>query len=481
MFNILFKSKLKYWLLFFASLIFIAYQIDNTPRTDDEYLGEQVYWLQHVGKVKSDFGYTMLGYDTYQSIFHKLYVYIGYVFSKAFGWSLLSLHLVSFLFFLAFIAVFYQWCKKEYGDTGNFRFYGVLLLLLLNQDVLYAAADFRPEVMLMCLGFASYAFLMRYLKDNTTAALVGSAICAGLCMFAHLNGAIFVVAGVLFLFSKKKIKAGFIYGIVSVIVFLPYFFDVMYNADFSYFRNQFFNDPILNAQHRYWYTPCLKLLEEQSRFLYNEKQVVLTAMLLVVLIGTFKKLKENNRDLLFYTLILVIAMALINPSKTTKYMVVYLPFLYLIIMEGWYWLDIMQKKKLVITFQVLLVASVGISLFYSARQISSNIDNLQNGGIVAESEQILKHVPEDLSTLHFLGPRMLVFNDLGKLKRLQDIEMISKADFVDVVRASDVDYVVFSLRDKAYFNLPELLQQERGLLEVRDSTKQYVLVKVKRN
>ena len=72
LFNRVFNTTLKYLLLFFACLLFTAYQMDNSPRIDDDYLGEQVYWLLHQGKVKSDFGvrsdfgYSVKSYEVYQ-------------------------------------------------------------------------------------------------------------------------------------------------------------------------------------------------------------------------------------------------------------------------------------------------------------------------------------------------------------------------------------------------------------------------------
>lgn len=231
----LFRGRNKWLLLFIASIIFIAYQFDNIPRTDDEYLGEQIYWLIHHGKVRSDLGYHDLGYDTYQSIYHKLFIYTGYVACTAFGWSLYTLHFVSFFFVLLFLVIFYFYTKSGYTSIHNHQFFAIITLLLFNQDLLYAAGDFRPEVMLMFLGFAAYALLEKYLKQNKTSSLILSAFCAGLCMFAHLNGVIFIVAGCLLLVFKKKWKDAILYGIVATIAFLPYFIDIFCNADLAYF------------------------------------------------------------------------------------------------------------------------------------------------------------------------------------------------------------------------------------------------------
>ncbi|WP_190277306.1 ArnT family glycosyltransferase [Taibaiella lutea] len=480
-FNQLFNSRKKYWLLIIALLLFAAYQFDNTPRTDDEYLGEQVYWLMHIGKVKSDFGFSNLGYDVYQSIFHKLFVYIGYVFSKIFGLNLYTLHAVSLCFFAAFLFVFYKWIKYRYASIHNFRFYGVLILLLFNQDLLYAAADFRPEVMLMCLGFVSYTMLMMYFDKGKMLYLILAGIAAGLCMFAHLNGVIFIIAGLGFLLLKKEFKSFFLFGIMACIAFLPYFTDILIHADLKYFWHQFAHDPIVSEPHSNWYKPFLKLIEEQSRFLYNEKQVILTAMLMIALIGSYKKLKEHNRALLLYTLLLVVSMALLNPSKTTKYMVVYIPFIYLIIVEGWYWLSVSDKKKTLFVFQFLFVANLAVSIFYSGRQIMENAVNLSTGGIVAENAVMASKIPTDVKQANVLCPRRMVFNELGQFKKLQDVEMIAKDDLVSFLRSSDVDYLIFSERDKQYFDLNTLRQNMENGIQVLDSTQHYILMKVTRN
>lgn len=480
LFSQLFCGRKKYWLLIIALLLFVAYQCDNTPRTDDEYLGEQVYWLMHIGKVKSDFGFSNLGYDVYQSIFHKLFVYTGYVFSEVFGLNLYTLHAVSLCFFAAFILVFYKWMKYRYGNIHNFRFYGVLILLLFNQDLLYAAADFRPEVMVMCLGFVSYALLMLYSDRRKMLYLITAGMAAGLCMFAHLNGIIFIIAGLGFLLFKKEFKGFFLFGAMSCIAFLPYFADVLLHADLKYFWRQFTHDPVVSQPHSNWYKPFLQLLEEQSRFLYNEKQVILSAMLVVVLIGSYKKLKTHNRSLLFYTLLLVVSMALLNPSKTTKYMVVYLPFLFLIIIEGWYWLSVSDKKKTLYLFQFLLVANIAVSVFHSGRQIMLNAGNLRTGGIVTENAVIVSKIPSDIRQANVLCPRRMVFNELGQFRSLQDVEMIAKDDLVHFLKSSDIDYLIFSERDKQYFDLNALRQDNNNIIRVLDSTQHYVLMKVAR-
>jgi hypothetical protein len=476
-----FKGRNKWWLLLIASIIFIAYQLDNIPRTDDEYLSEQLYWLIYHGKVRSDLGYHDLGYDTYQSIYHKLFVYSGYVFCTVFDWSLYTLHSLSFLYFILFLVIFYFYTKTRSVSTDNYQFFAVTILLLFNQDLLYAAGDFRPETMIMALGFTAYALLEKYLRQGKTSALALSAFCAGLCMFAHLNGIIFIIAGCLLLLLRKKWKAAIIYGLVAIIAFLPYFVDILYNADLAYFWHQFTHDPVLHSSVIHWYDPLLKIVNEQSRFLFTEKQIILTASLIVVLLFSYKRLKQTHATLLSYTLVLIVSLALVCPSKSSKYMVLYLPFLYLILVEGWQYMEASNIKPKIYTIRILIAAGILVSLFYSGRQIAVNIANLRSGGVIAEHKALTNKIEADHKTVNLLAPRLMVFNELGKFNRLQDIGMVAKENFRNYISSSDIDYVIFSEQDRNYFHLDQLLQEKDSPLILKDSTAHYILTEVRKH
>jgi len=473
------KTKHLRIFLAFACILFIGYQIDNVPRIDDEYLGEQVFWLLKVGKVRSGLGFADLGYDVYQSIFHKLFVYCGYLACRIGGWSLISLHMVTYLSFLAFLPLFYVYTRRQYGNIYPAFFLICLTLLLFNQDLLYAAGDFRPEVLIMTLGFASYVLLMRYLNQGKSAALAGSAIAAGLCMFAHLNGAVFIAAGCLLLLQRKKYGVVFAYAVLAALAFAPYFADTLYHADLKYFWHQFRHDPILNPDQR-WYASLLQLANEQMRFLFTEKQVLLTATLLFVLFTCRQRLRARQPGLLSYTLFLVLGLALICPSKSTKYMVLYLPFLYLIITEGWLWLEEQGSRSKVLAIRTLLLANILVSLVYSAQQINRNVHNLSTGGIIAEHSAIANMVRTQHSRVSLLAPRLMIFNELPCFKQLMDIERVLPANMSSFLRGSKLDYVIFEKKDKARYDWTLLEQAPDHLLVPVDSTAHYIITRVNR-
>jgi hypothetical protein len=473
-----FFTTRKWWLLLFAGLIFAAYQADNTPRTDDEYLGEQVYWLLHDGKVRSNLGYGHLGYHIYQSIFHKLFVYSGYISCSIFGWSLYSLHLVSIVCMLLFLLIFYRYCIRNYPAEDRYKFFLILFLLLFNQDLLYAAANFRPEIMIMALGFGSYSLLQKFLKNRGKMPFIFSAICAGLCMFAHLNGLIFIAAGCVVLWFDKRRIAALLYALIATIAFLPYFADVVYHADLACFWRQFTHDPVLHAPTAHWYTPFVHFLDEQTRFLFTEKQIVLTATLVLSLLFSFKKLKQKHGTLLLYTLVLVVTLAIICPSKSTKYMVLYLPFLYIILVEGWMMIERGEVRKRIYPLRILILAGLAISLFYSGKQITANIKNLTSAGLIAEHETIAAKIP-GIKDCYVIAPRIMVFNLLGRFRTLSDIGMIAPDDLEQRITSTRADYIIFPKDDPGYYHAALRLQENDGILLLKDSTAHYLIAEVK--
>jgi hypothetical protein len=478
LFRYLYHSNKKWWLLLFAGLLFVACQIDNIPRTDDEYLGEQVYWLLKTGKVKSELGYSMLGYNVYQSIYHKLFIYAGYLSCSLFGWSLLSLRLVTYISFLGFLVIFFLYIRRQYPSRYKVFFCISTIFLLLNGNLLYAAGSFRPEVLIMALGFSSYLLLQQYIGGRSIAFAAASGTLAGLCAFAHLNGGIFIIAGLILLLSLRKLKAVVVYSLAACIAFAPYFADVLYHADLPYFWQQFRNDPILAAQSSHWYDPLLRLLGEHQRFLFSVQEIIFTTGLVLVLVFAGRAIKARFPGLLRYTLVLILALAILCPSKSAKYMVLYLPFLYLILIEGWRYLEEKETGRKVVLVRSALAIGLVASLFNACIRIGANIRNIGTGGLIKEHEELVAKIP-GASGVNLLGPRIMVFNELGKLNSLQDIELIATENLKAYLINSGIRYVVFSERDRLYFDLPRLLTEDSPRLQPVDSTAHYILVAVK--
>jgi hypothetical protein len=465
-------------LLALSIILFIAYQIDNIPRTDDDYLGEQVYWLLKDGVVKSQFGYENLGYDIYQSIYHKLFIYNGYLMSYWLGWSLYSLHLVSYIWWFIFLAVLWKGLAKVYPEFKGEFWKLFLLLLLLNPDLIYGVGTFRPEVMLMTLGFISYLCIHIFLSSNRSIYLIISSAAAGLAMFAHLNGVIYIVAGFVLLTVNKRYAKALWYLFIAGMVAALFFIDVLQYKDLNFFWSQFKNDPVLNGADNKWYHIFIKLAAEQSRFFYTPKQIIISGTLILSLIFSWKKLYPKHKNLLLYTLTLVIVGGMFNPSKTPKYLILYMPFLYLLLIFSWNGVELLQQRVKQYCIRVCMLGVILLGVYHAVEHILINIANLKSGGIIQEHAAIEKMISEPANQVVVLGSRPMIFNSIPHYKAIKDIALVGTAEMNDIITHAKVDYIVLDKQECDRFNLDSLLTNNSYVIKKMGQTAHYTVARV---
>lgn len=152
---------------------------------DDAWLGERAYWLAHEGVVRSELFRDLLGYEERMFVFHKVFALTGAAFIKLFGWSLYVLKSVSLLYLVMFLGLLFYYCRRF---ELSLPFALPALLLLAHGLIGRAIFVYRPEVMLMTLGFGSFVLLRHFLEQSRWGWLVASAFVAGLCVLTHLNG-----------------------------------------------------------------------------------------------------------------------------------------------------------------------------------------------------------------------------------------------------------------------------------------------------
>ena len=336
------------FLLFFLFLCFVAYETDPNIRMDDDYIGEQVYWLMQNGYVKSELmgGFGGIGLENHQAVFHKLWVYNGFLFCKIGGWSIFTLHCASMFYLVLFFGVFYVHIKRKYAENTWFLYGLVMFLFLSHHELKNMAWSFRPEVMVMCLGFISYHFLSIFLEKNQQENsqenlhknklmyLILAGIFAGLAFLTHLNGLIFAVAGFGSLLLQKQWKNSIIFGIFVTVIFSFYFADILLHTDLAYFWKQFTNDPSLVKSNFGLLGLVERVLLEQARYLYTEKEIPLTVLLVLVLGFAWKYLKSSHANLLNYSFLLMGTMCIWCYSKVPYLLILLLPFLTLLIALG---------------------------------------------------------------------------------------------------------------------------------------------------
>lgn len=474
-FTRLFQTRTRYWLLLLAMLVFGAYQMDKTIREDDDLIGEQVYFLLHDGHVKSEMmrGYGNLGLENHQTVFHKLFVYCGAIVCKIGGWSLYSLHATSLIFAGLFFFILFRYFRtnEKMSHPGIFPF--VVVFLLICYNVLYYSGCFRPEIMLMGLGLLSWMYLERYLNKVEAGDLIVSALAAGLAFSGHPHGIIYCVGGFLLLVINKKWLPSLLFGLIAGTAFAGiYFADILYFRNFPLFWFQLSHDPIIHLQDHSWYTPLLKLAEEQARLLYNEREVMITLLLVIGVAFNFRALFRAHRNLLFYTLILMVTLGVYSYSKSPQYLLLFLPFFAMIIGYSWELLEATAghpfKKYL---YRTLLCGYAAVHLVFAGLKISKNVSNINEPSLAALSARVADQIPGTHKNLSVLSYDRFIFNEILHFRRIQTLTLYSffaemqgmpKYTLPAVVQhasTSGIDYILLNKEYLNYFEVNETVRQ----------------------
>lgn len=469
-----FTLRLLSGLCLFWLLIFIAYQCDKNARMDDDYIGEQVFWLMKEGKVKSELmgGYNNIGLENYQSVFHKLWVYNGFAFCTLFGWSITTLHWASIFYFILFIPIFYLYLKKNFPEHRPI-FLFALLIILAHHEIKNIVWSFRPEVMVMCLGFISFTFLDGFLRQNRPYKLVFAAIFAGAAFLTHLNGLIYVSAGVILLLLHQRWIACFLFGAISASVFSIYFIDILLNADLAYFWHQFRNDPSLVKSNFSFLGFLERIAMEQARYLFSEKEIPLTILLVLSFFFLRKTSNGQYKNLLIYTLILMATMAVWSYTKVPYLLILHLPFFSIII--GIFLKNLFLSKNLIVPNWAnrlvifCIIAFLSIDLVYASQKIAENFKNFSQLSTRENNQKLSKiieqHSQIPLKELKILSFGSFIFEEIYNYKSIKNIEQyiffreyhqnppMSFADVAQIASLEKISFVLLTDIQAEYFKL----------------------------
>ncbi|SDX74839.1 hypothetical protein [Hymenobacter psychrophilus] len=323
------------WLLLLAALLFVASFYQRVLHGDEAWIGEQAYWAAKEGIVRSELFDGFLGAGTRQWVYHWLFVWQAAGVIRLVGWSALVLKLIS----LTYLGIFALICRphlRHYLATAAARrlFWAVLLL---NALVVEYGFVFRPEIMLMCLGFGSWVLLQRWLHTGQTQwyQLVLAAALAGLAAATHLNGLIYLAAGAGLLAWRRQWSGGALFATVGGAVFALCFLDVLVHDAWGTYLRQF-APAIGGTKSGHGFALVLRALAEHKRFFHSPLETALSLLVLAAAVALYRSRWRTPRltDATLYLLLLVVALAALSQSKTTKYLVLYLPHLCLLVAAG---------------------------------------------------------------------------------------------------------------------------------------------------
>ena len=185
-----------------VALLYLYSLWHREPDVDDAWIGEHAYWLAEKGYVKSELMHGITNQQERNIVHHKLFTLNGALFITLFGFSLWTLKSVSLMWLVIFTIVFFITIRRKEGSPAAWF---AMLLMAVNAFIFQYSFVYRPEIMVMTLGFISWLLLDQYLQNRSSPALIFSGLFAGLAAAAHLNGLIFIMAGGLLLVWNRKL------------------------------------------------------------------------------------------------------------------------------------------------------------------------------------------------------------------------------------------------------------------------------------
>lgn len=426
---------------------------------DDAWLGERAYWLAREGVARSDLFVGLVGYGERTFVFHKLFALTGAALVSLFGWSLYVLKTASLVAFLAFVEVLRRYCRR-YEAPGVFPL--TLLVLLAHGVLMRHAFIYRPEVMLMALGFGSFVLLRRHLESFGWRALLGAAALAGLGALAHLNGLMFIGAGVVLLLTQRRWWSAAVFAGASSAVALLYLSDALVAGEMATFLRQFGGDPQLAERVSGVGNRVASVLMEHQRYFHSREEILFTALVLAVVAFTARRTGLGSSLLLPYTLALALSLAVLCPEKQTYYALPLVPYLALMVARGLRSLPGLGRPVQV-TLATALLLHLASGAFELGRIIATNEDTASRNRALAThigppGTTVLATLPFVFDEIERYRIRGLTYywirNRFGKYPRTPE-ELFADA------RGQGIAFVVMSREDLKFSGWgPDALKQE---------------------
>lgn len=445
-------------LLVLSLFIFSLFQ--RPPDIDDAWLGEHAYWQSKLGYVKSDLMYGITLQEVRFLCHHKLLTLQGAFFISVFGFSLNTIRIIPIIYLLVFFLIYYIYSYKKILSPQIF--WVSIILLFSNALIFQYSFVFRPEIPLMTLGLISYIFIEKALQQNNHRILflVLGGFFAGLCIATHLNGVIFPIAGFILLLTNKRFLQSLIFGLSGIPATLFYFYDFTEQYGFRFWLYQLNETPshdrISNLPYGLQYLS--NLANEHMRFFHSPVEISISILLLFCMTLLYRYMK-SYKNLIIYTTLLIFFLALLSVHKSAKYIIVYLPYLILLISISL--TNLFDKSKRLSYFKGrmsiarLRQISIVLVMIYLCINILSGVKIAFNKyDAVSDMELIHTYIKEPTVSQNILVPMNFFFLTAGHFNSIHSelsySEMqkrnpgIYKDGFFQLAALQNIKYIILS-------------------------------------
>lgn len=461
-----------YALALFVFAVYAFSLFNRIPHIDDAWIGEQVYWLNKENIVKNVLMKYFLNSERGLIAYHKLFIWSGLGMVKLFGFSLNTLKSTSLISIIVFLLVFYYYTVHQRKLFNPTDFILVAALILVHPHVFEFSFVFRPEILLMTIGFISFVFMERSKinRKYRTLYIVLSGITTGIAVLIHLNGLVFIFAGFFYLIYRKQYKESAIFFMLAALVSSLYFLHFKSQADVINWLSMIYgaspdsmlqNDPFIILT-----SPVIKLFNEHLRIFHSPKEIIHTILVVGTIVFGFTHLKKRNPGLLLYVMLLFLSIAIITLNKTSKYGLIYYPYLILLLIffikntwnskDGKYYITTQIKSM---GLFILMTIFIIISLFYDVSLSLKKFSPAQNSFITNT------YVKTPTSNTKIMAPMPFIFNEIQKYEEIVSLmsyherkkteTSLTGIGFFIAANNEEIDYIVINDSYWNIFKLPE--------------------------
>ncbi len=474
--------------LLILSLVLLVSLPDRALQSDENWFGEQAYWLLHEGQVKLKSIPYIFDWDEVMPVHHKLLTWSGSAIIYIFGWSVYPLRIFILLLALITFYVMYKYVKTRPELTTK-HYLVAMILMLITPEFINRIFFFRPEILVMCFGFASFYFL-NYSSHKHLLSPLLAGFFAGLAFVSHLTAVIFPVAGFFILLLQKQWKPLITYTVVGIAICLIYTEGLWSEAGIEQYLYELKNWPSHGFEEKVdggifyviW-NNVTGLLDEHKRYFWDQDIWLISGLFFLTLIFHLGYLFKAHKTLIQFTLMLMLLMGLVNGSHGPRYLVYLFPYMTLIIAIGikraWskQWLAQQTSYLIVLCVQLAILTMAYVKIFNEKIDIDKYSDTVL-GKIEAQA--------------HVIGPWDLIYNNIAdyhiyNFKTYEYLEEGMEKPFSQLELLKDlnnrgVDYIVINKQLQSdnvmhWFKDWQIIKNEYYVIDKKSS--EYLILKRK--
>jgi|GEM_PF-6077777 hypothetical protein len=388
------SSERTLWLIILIISIIYIFRFFFYASNDDEgMIAEWAYWIINEGHARSTLAEPLgVGFDDRITVYHKLMTWLAIPLIWMFGMKVYPLKVLIFCFFLFLLFIAFKYFKK--ADTKNTKLHFALFLLFysLNARVFEFSFVYRPEIILSSLGITSFYFLKVSMDENNKQASALAGLFSGLAFLTHLNGVVYLMAGFFLYLFNKKYNQLFWYTLIGGITILFYFVDMLDTNIIQAISHDLFNSPDVNNNKFTIWSPFIKILNEHQRLFQSPIEISLSILVILSLSFSKKSFFIKHKLLLSYLALIVFLMGALATGKNPKYMLIYVPFIVLVVVHRfreWNTLHSLKQKALIFfTIFYFIIQGIYIGKVFNR---AYDLDNVNT--------KIAKNIPDNARVL----------------------------------------------------------------------------------